>query len=206
MLRLVEDVTVVVPTIGPRSTMLNRALTSVHRQTVQPAMINVRSDVDKVGAAINRDLTVGIGTIQTEWLAFLDDDDEMEPTHLKDLLDHAKTTHADLVYPWFTVNGGTDPFPQWYGVPWDNATPHQIPITFLVKTDAYIEAGGFSKDWDPSQGADPGVDTDGNRAGEDYRFILRQVANGRKIVHLPKRTWIWYHHHSNTMGLPSRWS
>lgn len=203
VLRQVVDVTVVIPAIPTRQRLLQRALTSVYAQTVQPAMINVHQDENRLGAPANRDMAVG--NADTEWLAFLDDDDELLPDHLRLLLAAAEKTDADLVYPWFNVIGGTDPFPQWEGVPWNNRTPHQVPITFLVKTEAYREVGGFSYEWDPSQGHDPGVDADGNRAGEDYRFILRLAAAGRKIVHLPKRTWNWYHHSSNTMGLPTRW-
>jgi glycosyltransferase involved in cell wall biosynthesis len=166
-------------------------------------MINVHSDEERRGAPANRDLAVG--EADTEWLAFLDDDDELLPQHIEALLKHSRKTGADLVYPWFTVNGGTDPFPQWEGVEWDNETPHQVPITFLVRTEAYRKVGGFSYEWDPSQGEDPGVDADGNRAGEDYRFILRLAAAGFKISHLNQKTWVWAHHSSNTMGLPSRW-
>ena len=202
-LKPVVDVTVVVPSIPTRSTLLQRALESVYAQTVVPAAVSVRADQTRLGAPQNRDLTVGKAS--TKWLAFLDDDDTLEPDHLRLLLAMAEATDADLVYPWFTVKGGTDPFPQWEGVPWSNDTPHQVPITFLVKTEAYREVGGFSYEWDPAQGADPGVDADGNRAGEDYRFILRLAAAGKKIVHLNKRTWVWYHHSSNTMGLPTRW-
>lgn len=166
-------------------------------------MTNVHVDTERLGAAANRDLAVG--EADTEWLAFLDDDDELLPQHLEHLLKCAKETDADLVFPWFTVVGGTDPFPQWEGLAWDNDAPRQVPITFLVKTAAYREAGGFSFEWDVSQGTDPGVDSDGNRAGEDYRFALRLVAAGKKIAHLNERTWRWYHNSGNTMGLPSRW-
>jgi glycosyltransferase involved in cell wall biosynthesis len=202
-LKPVVDVTVVIPSIPTRSILLQRALQSVYAQSVVPAAISVRSDQTRLGAPQNRDLAAASAT--TEWIAFLDDDDELEPDHLRLLLAKAEKTGADLVYPWFTVAGGTDPFPQWENQPWRNDDPHQVPITFIVKRDAYLEVGGFSKDWDESQGEDPGVDAEGNRAGEDYRFVLRLAAARRKIVHLPKRTWIWHHHSNNTMGLPTKW-
>ncbi len=199
-LKPVVDVTVVIPSIPPRALLLQRALESVYRQTVVPAMINVRADQTRLGAPQNRDLTVG--NADTEWLAFLDDDDEFESEHLQLLLAKAHKTDADLVYPWFTVKGGTDPFPHHEGKPWDNDDPHQVPITFLVKTSAYREVGGFSTGWD---GSSVGTDDEGNRAGEDYAFMLRLSEAGKKIVHLNKRTWIWHHHEANTSGLPTRW-
>lgn len=143
--------------------------------------------------------------VNTEYTALLDDDDTLKPEHLSALMMHAETTGADVVYGWFDVVGGTDPFPQWEGLPWDDDRPHQVPITMLARTDLLRDLGGWSYAWDPSQGEDPGVDADGNRAGEDYRLILRAVAAGAKIAHLNQRTWQWFHHGKNTAGLPSRW-
>lgn len=200
MLRVVEDVSVVIPTIPPRAEMLQRALRSVYDQTVVVSDIVVQSDLDRRGAAENRD--AGLAKATGEWVAFLDDDDEFYPFHVQELLSHARRTHADLVYPWFDVgSGGTDPFPQFEGVPWSNDTPHQIPITFLVKTEVARAVGGFSTGW-----IDEGeTDEFGNRAGEDWNFTMKVVNAGYKIEHLNMRTWMWHHHASNTSGLPSRW-
>lgn len=197
------DITVVIPTIPPRAAMLDRALASVHAQTLPAAAVVVETDTGREGAPAVRDR--GLARVETDLVAFLDDDDALQPWHLARLAACLDDTGADLVYPWYTVVGGTDPHAQWEGVPWDDATPHQVPVTFLARTEVIRTAGGFSYAWDPSQGADPGVDAYGNRAGEDYRLILRLVAAGARIVHHPERTWLWYHHGANSMGLPSRW-
>ena len=168
-----------------------------------PVRVLMTTDVERRGAAHNRD--VGLSLVRTPYVAFLDDDDELLPHHCSTLLEVLRLSDSDLVYPWFTVVGGTDPFPQWEGVPWSDSEPRQVPVTFLAKTDAVRAVGVFSYAWDPGQGDDPGVDADGNRAGEDYRLILRLVAAGAKIRHFPHRTWLWHHHESNTSGLPSRW-
>jgi glycosyltransferase involved in cell wall biosynthesis len=197
------EVTVVIPTIPPREKLLQRALASVEQQTM-PVRVVLALDVEKRGAPYNRD--IALSRVRTPYVAFLDDDDELLPEHCFNLLEALKLSDADLVYPWFTVgSGGTDPFPQWEGVPWDNDHPHQVPVTFLARTEAITAAGGFSYGWDPSQGEDPGMDQHGNRAGEDYRLILRLIRNGAVIRHFPHRTWVWHHHASNTSGLPSRW-
>jgi glycosyltransferase involved in cell wall biosynthesis len=193
-------ITVVIPSIPPRQKMLTRALRSVSAQRRKADVVVTQIDNDKVGAALNRDR--GLAQVETEWVAFLDDDDELYSHHLEFLYDHAIETDADLVYPWFDVgSGGTDPFPQFEGRPWSNENPHQIPITFLVKTEVAKEIGGFSGGWN-----DTGATDDlGNRAGEDWHFTMKLVEAGHKIVHLNERTWIWHHHASNTSGLPSRW-
>ena len=184
--------------------MLRRALRSVELQTLQPTDVVVSTDTERVGAPKNRDN--GLARLQTEFVAFLYDDDELYPQHLQRLYETAVETEADLVFPWFDVgSGGSDPFPWLEGVPWDNSKPHQVPITLLARTEVIRAAGGYSYEWDPTQGADPGVDEFGNRAGEDYRLILRLCASDRKIFHLPERTWLWHHHGRNTSGLPSRW-
>lgn len=179
--------------------MLARALTSVTQQLLQPDAVIVAIDNDRLGAAGNRDY--GLSRVTTEFVAFLDDDDEFYPHHLRDLKRHQETHDADLVYPWFDVKGGTDPFPMHEGREWDHSDPHQIPITTLCRTDVARAVGGFSMDFDIDSNE---FDADGNRAGEDFRFTLKLSAIDARIVHLNQRTWVWHHHGGNTSGLPSK--
>lgn len=199
----VTEVSVVIPSIPPRKHFLTRALKSVVEQNHPAHAIHVAIDIDKQGAAITRDRA--LAAVTTEWVAFLDDDDTMNVDHLSTCLMAAESTDADLVYPWFEVVGGTDPFPIFWNQPWDPANPHQVPITFVAKTELVREAGCFTKDWDVEGAEDVGYDEYGNRAGEDLRFIYRFNDLGFKIVHHPVRSWNWFHNTSNTSGLPSRW-
>jgi glycosyltransferase involved in cell wall biosynthesis len=196
-------ITVLVPSIPPRREMLARALISVARQRRPADAIVTAIDVDRAGAPACRDTALAMA--RTDWVAPLDDDDELRPYHLGALAAAAAETGADLVYPWYDVHGGADPHAEFEGQPWDSAKPHQVPITWLARTALILDAGGFARDWDPTQGTDPGTDPLGHRAGEDYRLILRLAAAGARIVHLHRRTWIWHHHLGNTMGLPTRW-
>lgn len=196
----IHMISVVITTYPERSGMLARALASVSAQTLQPRAIIIANDTDSVGAAVNRDR--GLASVTTPLVAFLDDDDEMEPHHLQQLHRTMQATRADLVYPWFTVIGGSDPFPHLFGKPYDAET--QTTVTFLAKTNMVKAAGGFSRDWDTSVGTDPGVDSRGNRAGEEYRLVRRMWNMGCHIEHHPARTWKWHHHMGNTMGLPAR--
>jgi glycosyltransferase involved in cell wall biosynthesis len=196
------NLTVVVTALaGTRSNLLAEALASVATQLLMPDFVIVAVDTDRRGAALNRD--AGLAKVDTSWVAFLDDDDRMMRHHLHVLAEHQRKTGADLVYPWFVVEGGTDPFPQWKGVPWDNEHPRQVPVTFLARTAALRAVGGFSHEFS-GECEDPGTDPDGNRAGEDYRLILRLAAAGYRIEHLDERSWIWRHWGGNTSGLPSR--
>src|SRR3546814_8974957 len=69
------------------------------------------SEVDRggLGPSITRNRavvqTMNAG-VRPKWIAFLDDDDEFLPDHLRKLVEHAEATDADVVYPWFELNVG----------------------------------------------------------------------------------------------------
>jgi glycosyltransferase involved in cell wall biosynthesis len=180
-----RDVSVVVPyhAARARNGMLQRAITSVEKQTIPHTLITVE-DTQRQGAAATRQR--GLNQVTTEWTAFLDSDDELDPTHLQQLLTCAEQTGADYVYPWFRVRGGTDPFPMFFGKPWDNAHPHSTTITILVRTEL-AQAVGFQ-----------------NVPGEDFAFTKGCIREDAHIVHLPKRSWTWVHHGRNSSGRPDR--
>lgn len=179
-----HSVTVVVPyhTARAKNGMLQRAVASVNRQTIPHELITVE-DTNREGAAATRQR--GLDQVATEWTAFLDSDDEMDPTHLQQLLACAEQTGADYVYPWFRVKGGVDPFPMFFGKPWDDDHPHSTTITILVRT-GLAKLVGF-------QGH-----------GEDFAFTKGCVREGAQIVHHPARTWTWVHHGRNSSGRPDR--
>lgn len=188
-------VTVVTPWHAQRKAngMLERAAASVRAQTV-PVQHILAEDIHRMGAAITRHH--GLALVETEWTAFLDSDDEMDPDHIEQLLACAAEAGADYVYPWFRVVGGSDPFPMFYRRPWDDEAPHQTTITILVRT-GLAQMVGFHE---PPDGSTVG----GQRGGEDWHFTLGCLAAGVKIVHHPARTWTWHHGAHNSSGLPNQ--
>lgn len=190
-----RDVTVVIPTIPPRARMLGRAIASVMAQTAPAAAVVVTNDTEGLGAWGNRNR--GAVHVRTPWAAFLDDDDELLPHHLERLLELADETGAGLVWGWFDVIGGVDPFPQHRGRPFDPDAPHIVPITYLVRTDVLLEAmlatGGFADDPD----ATGAWDVQDQPLFEAMARIGGTACTGDV-------TWLWHHHRSNTSGLPSR--
>jgi glycosyltransferase involved in cell wall biosynthesis len=179
------QVTVVIPYHQQRvaNGMLARAVASVRAQTVPVELITVE-DTAGEGAAVTRQR--GIDQVTTPWVTFLDSDDEMDPDHIEHLLACAQETGADYVYPWFRVAGGSDPFPMFFGKPWDDAAPHSTTITILVRTELAQRIGFVGL------------------YGEDWQFTLKCVADGAKIVHLPRRSWTWHHGSHNSSGCPGR--
>ena len=190
------SIAVAIPSIPTRPDLLARAVRSAANQTMPPVEISVVLDVDRHGAATTRNRAWR--ATSAEWVAFLDDDDELLPMHLARCYETAVAHDADFVYPWFEVIGGQDPFPHHFGAPWEPGGPRQTTVTGLWRRSALERIGGFP----PPVGDD---DPDGNRMGEDFLAVCKLDAAGGRIVHLPERTWLWHHHASNTSGCPDRW-
>lgn len=187
-------VTAVIPSIPPRIYLLHRALTSVLEQTWPVDAISVSVDLHRLGSSANRNRA--LAGVQTEWTALLDDDDEWGVHHIELLMNHARETGADLVYPWFTVPGGFDPWPHREGQPFDREalrSENYIPITVLVRTELLRAVGGFTPKGPPDNPCD------------DWGTWDALLDAGAKFEHLNRRTWVWHWHAGNTSGRTDRW-
>lgn len=203
-----DDLSVVITTIPVREERLKRAVDSVVAQSLLPAELIVQLDEKKLGAPGNRD--AGLDRVKTKYVAFLDDDDFFFPDHLETLYKVALEEDADIVYSWFEMDGGTDPFPENFGKPWDPENPCQTTVTTLAKADTIRKAGGFSTTIGLNEEQ---LETyaQGNTVGEDFRMVFSANKQGAKIVHVPKKTWAYSHWVTpkgklgNTSGRPDRW-
>jgi glycosyltransferase involved in cell wall biosynthesis len=186
------DITVVTPTIPPRvcNGMLAASNTSVREQTLLPrGGISVALDVDKVGAALTRQRA--LDSVRTEWVAFLDDDDWLYPSHLEVLYNLVTSHDADYAYSWFD---GNDPFPMHRGRQMDPIQPHHTTMTVLVRTDLAMDVG-FANHPD----APPAW------SGEDWAFTLGCIARGARFIGTDEVTWHYNVHGGNTSGLATTW-
>lgn len=185
-----NGVTLVIPSIPQRRRLLVRAFDSASRQTRPFDEIYVVVDIDARGGGPTR--TRGMRTVRTEWTAFLDDDDELYRGHLDTLWRAAESSGADIIYPWFDVAGGQDPFPQYENVPWDPDEPHIFPITTLARTELLQASHGFPLTTDTTT--------------EDWPLWQELFGMGAKVHHVPVRTWRWSHSPpgGNTSGRPDR--
>lgn len=185
-----DDITMVIPSIPPRGQMLARLISTIGCQTLPPEAISVAIDIGREGAGPTR--TRALEAAQTEWVAFVDDDDTLLPHHLETLMGAAIATNSDVVWPWFEVIAGTDPFPELRGRQWDAQDPHMFPITTLVRTELAKEVGFTAP-----------VHED--ISGEDHPFFAALSDAGGFFFHVDEITWQWWHNTGNTSGLPSRW-
>lgn len=193
-------VTVVIPTIPGREQLLNRALLSVLNQKLFPFHVVIIRDDDGLGATWARNQAIPM--VNTEWIAWLDDDDEFLPDHLRVLVEKGEEYGADLVYPGMEVVGGKDPTAVAYNGQWINpfgvtfgleqerhlrVHGNFIPITHLVRTKFARMVNGFP---DPQ----PNVP-------EDHGYLIRLLDVGARFVHVPERTWRYHMHDANTGGV-----
>jgi hypothetical protein len=185
-------ITVVTPTILGREKQLERAGESVFAQTL-PAAWLVQHDTRREGPAVVRNRM--LADVTTDWVAFLDDDDEFLPQHLMLCARYARLSGLDVVYPGYECVGGEDPV-NCFGIPFDASLLKQrnfIPVTVLARTELVRAAGGFQER--PDENGDP---------CEDHGLWLAMLANGAKFGHLPQKTWRW-HLGDTTRGRPDRW-
>jgi glycosyltransferase involved in cell wall biosynthesis len=206
-----SDVTVVIPTIPGREDLLARAVRSVDSQRPhRPGDIIIEVDTARTGAAATRNRAVD--RVTTDWIAWLDDDDELLPNHLRVLCGGASRTGADMIYSYAEFIGGRDPLGCWHrgtlvpepiNVPFDDEARaairrdgNHIPITYLVRTELVRQVGGF-----PEGGSDPTVTVKHSGDCEDYLLILRMLDAGARFHHVTGvRTWRYHIHDANTGG------
>lgn len=201
------NVTVCIPHIHGRERYLADAVNSVRNQEYSqanggPGIVKIASMVDENydGPAIIRNRLVSLA--DTEWIVFLDDDDYLHPHYLNVVMNAQRESDADIVWPWFRVEGGTDPFPQNRGRQWDPTSPHIFPITTLVRREVFVDVGGFDYGVPIEDPNSPGSGFMVN--GEDWRLWLRLSAMGARFHHDPTICWTWRHHPKNSSGLPER--
>lgn len=195
-----DAVTVSMASIPPRQQngMFLRAVSSVSRQEWPAHAISVAVDIDREGAPPTKQRA--LHGVRTPWVAFLDDDDEFLPSHLKELLQRAWETEADYVYSMYFIEVGPQrriedyvfPLNHWTD-PWDDAHPKETTSTILCRTELAKEVGFYR------------LEDRQHNTGEDWRFVNEVVRLGGKIVNHPVKTWVWHHDSQNTSGLPTRW-
>jgi glycosyltransferase involved in cell wall biosynthesis len=192
------SVTVIIPAIPPRAAMLERAVASAAAQTV-PAAILIEPDPGRTGSAAtrNRALTKAV----TEWVLFLDDDDQLMPNAVQVLTEAQQETGADVVSggAWIPQRAG-------HGEPVTPPGPGRIApetvtarsvlhVSSLVRASLARQAGGFSFRRDPGTGM----------MLDDYGFYCALAEAAASFWRVPETVLIWHHHGANTSGNPAKW-
>jgi hypothetical protein len=204
-----STVSVVIATIPPRAELLERARQSIERQRRQPDEIIVVPDVIGRGAGPTRN--IGIARAKSEYLAILDDDDELLPRHLHALMLAAERTGGDVVYSWFELWHDGRKIPDYeLGTKRGGEIVHPLGVTFgpeqaehmrqyafipaclLLRRQMVVDVGGYPGPDDPEY----------HERGrcEDWALLIRMLDRGAHFVHVPERTWRL---HKGTPGDPA---
>jgi glycosyltransferase involved in cell wall biosynthesis len=207
------DVTVVIPTITGREAFLSRAIASVKNQSIPVGDVVVVCDEERRGAAWARN--EGLKRVTTDYLLWLDDDDELTLNSLKI---HVRALNGvrprpDLVYGYAAFPDSQDPLAIFHpdGAviarpihhPWDvyaewslRNRGNFILVTYLVRAQLVRDVGGF-----PDQlGFDWGAKI--SRDCEDYGLLIKLLDAGAKFHHVDARTFVYHVHGGNTAGHP----
>lgn len=172
-----------------RNGLLARALNSVMAQTQQPEAVLVVNDKERKGAGWTRRTLLGL--VETEWVAWLDSDDEWMPEHLEKLHRVAVETDSVYVYSWFH---GYDPLGH-FGLPFNPCTPHHTTMGILERTDIAKRVGFFDSQ-------------EGKFSNEDWKHMVQfseiACAEGLKMTHLAEKTWYYHQGHGNSSGQPTQ--
>lgn len=167
------EITVVTPSLPERSVLLAECLASVSAQTQPPTAHLVAVDHAYEGPALTRNAL--LRAVETEWVAFVDDDDLLDPHHLETLAGHADD--ADVVIPYCRFDGPPIP-PKFVNQPFDRGrlARHGIfPITVLARTTAVMNAGGFRR----------------RDRYEDWSMWNRMADAGATFAVVPEVTWTY---------------
>ncbi len=198
---MVGAVTMVMPVHPARwKGFVRRALRSVLAQTTPASAMSIVADLEREGAGPTRDRAMA--AVQTEWIAFLDSDDEWHPDHIAELLACAEDSGADVIYSACRVihtqlgeiPQGDPHFEVWGrpGRPFNAELLRRksyLPVTSLVRTEL-AQQSSF-------------VPPDGSHY-DDWGFYLGLLDLGAQFVHLPQITWTWHHGPHNTGGQPTK--
>jgi hypothetical protein len=165
-------VTVITPSLPERDELRFQLMEDLLDQGVSYTW---RVCVDVLGlgpAAIRNVLAMQAAT---EWLAFVDDDDRLDRTHLRTLLKHRH--FADVVYTFGRVEGRDWQIPHDCHLEQMEAF-NTIPVTALVRRSAFLAAGGF-----PVAARD-----------EDWHLWRTMKMQGARFVCVHETTWTYRFH------------
>ena len=171
---VIKKIAVITPTLSDRSSLLYECQRSVEKQTWQGEILHaISEDISKIGPSAMRNSIVESLDPSFKWIAFVDDDDKIDPDHLAVLV--ANSEGADIIY--------TDSREEGFTKTWQ---PHEfnhkeveranyIPVTALMRRSLFEKIGGFSTVF----------------PGEDQDLFLRADLSGARFRYVPQVTWTY---------------
>jgi glycosyltransferase involved in cell wall biosynthesis len=175
-------VAVITPTIAGRDALLEEAKACVRAQTIEcQHLVGLDARPEPEGPAMIRNVLLARASeLGAEYVAFLDDDDLIDPDHVETLLTAMHAEQADLAMSWYRPEGDAPETPRFYV--WDDwclgtmiGGRNLIPVTVVARLEPILAAGGFDPD----------------DRYEDYSLWLRMLEQGATISVTPRETWTY---------------
>ncbi len=148
-------VSIIVRTMGRPE--LPRALTSVAAQTHRPIEI-ILVDAAAGGIALAKAANAGLEGARGEWLLFLDEDDEIEPEHVAQLVAAAAKEGSEVAYSQTRLVDGAGRTQRIFGGPYNRAflfRSNYLAIHAVLFSRGVVDAGyrfdetlPIFEDWD----------------------------------------------------------
>jgi glycosyltransferase involved in cell wall biosynthesis len=179
-----------------RNGMLDRAVASVEAQTSRPGALLLEADPDRTGSAATRNRA--LSKVATEWVLWLDSDDQLMPHAVQLLTEAQAETGADVISgrAWIPQSPGhrepvQAPGPGW--IPPDAVTARSVlHVSSLTRAGLLRKAGGFVFRRDPGTGMEL----------DDFGAYVGLAEAGATFWRVPEAILIWHHHSGNTSGKP----
>jgi hypothetical protein len=197
----IPAVTVVIPyhEERKRNGMLDRAIASVEAQTARPGSLLLEPDLNREGSATTRNRA--LSKIATEWVLWLDSDDQLTPHAVQLLTEAQQETGADVVSGAAWIPQRPDHSEPGPPVPPGRLDPGFVTarsvlhVSSLVRVSLARECGGFEFRRDPASGM----------MLDDFGFYSKLAEAGASFWRIPETVLIWHVHGANTSGKPDRW-
>lgn len=174
------SISVITAALPSRPGMLAEAIASVAAQTLRPIEHLIGIDHARRGSSAVRNGL--LAAAQGEWIAVLDDDDLLDPTHLESLSAH----DADIVYPFTRISGREGWHFGNFGFDADRLRRgNYIPVTALVRASLLRELGGWRDASDCTAGF------------EDWDLWLRALDAKARFACTGEITWTYRFHAGN---------
>lgn len=146
------DVTVITPSLPWRSLKLARCINSVADQETSVANHLIQVDLQQKGPVSVRNNLAR--NVETEWIAFLDDDDVLLPHHFSKHKSFM-VDDVDVVFSWCDIvheDGGRATMKSFFDKKRTLKGPNTLPITVTMRKSLFDKVGGFPdkrfEDWE----------------------------------------------------------
>lgn len=189
-------ITVLTVTIPGREQLLAEQVASIYAQTVPVARqlicAHLPTTTEQPMVQYSRAKNDMLLSVQTPWVAVLNDDDTWLPNHVETVLPHL--SGADVLYTWEAT--GAKPRVDYTDWSREELVAHfdetnELDGNCLIRLSLLEQVGGFPTDWEGPGPHDGGHYAHTNARWEDWALWQRLVRADATFRCVPVETWCY---------------